>query len=92
MDILERFKPSDPSQTLLLLPSFIIGTACFLPEQQERIRAAIRCVRGYTGLRNGDLALKVLEEIWRLMSQGEWERVWDWAGVANGMGVKVVPA
>ncbi|KAK3990876.1 fungal-specific transcription factor domain-containing protein [Cladorrhinum sp. PSN332] len=92
LEILESFKPSDPSQTLLLLPCFVIGTACFVPEQQERIRAAIKCVRGYTGLRNGDLVLKVLEEVWRLMGEGEWERVWDWGGVARGMGVRVVPA
>ncbi|KAK4226662.1 fungal-specific transcription factor domain-containing protein [Podospora fimiseda] len=92
LQILESFKPSDPSQTLLLLPCFVIGTACFVPEQQERIRAAVKCVKGYTGLRNGNLVLKVLEEVWRLMGEGEWERVWDWAGVARGMGIRVLPA
>ncbi len=32
LTILDTFKPSDPSQTLLLLPCFVIGTACFHPE------------------------------------------------------------
>ena len=90
--LLETFKPSDPCQTLLLLPCFLIGTACFSTEQQRRVRAAIRAVRGYTGLRNTDRAAEVLEEVWRLMGRGEWDRVWDWPGVAGGLGLDFIPA
>ncbi|KXX78917.1 Transcriptional regulatory protein moc3 [Madurella mycetomatis] len=90
--ILETFKPSDPSQTLLLLPCFVIGTVCFSPSQQERVRAAIRTVRGYTGLRNADRVVDVLEEVWRLMETGEWVAVWDWAGVAHSLGLDFIPA
>ncbi|KAK4192315.1 fungal-specific transcription factor domain-containing protein [Podospora australis] len=90
--ILESFKPSDPCQTLLLLPCFVVGTACFTPDLQDRVRAAIKAVRGYTGLRNTDCVLKVLEEVWRLMEKGDWEAVWDWAGVASGLGLDFIPA
>ncbi|KAJ3520375.1 hypothetical protein NM208_g13733 [Fusarium decemcellulare] len=38
LTILESFKPSDPAQTLLLIPCLVIGTACFEPAQRERIR------------------------------------------------------
>ncbi|KAK0721554.1 hypothetical protein B0T21DRAFT_414730 [Apiosordaria backusii] len=92
LDILDTFKPSDPSQTLLLLPCFVIGTVCFKPRQQERIRAAIRSVRGYTGLRNADRVVQVLEEVWRLMELGEWVQVWDWGRVAKEMGLDFIPA
>ncbi|KAK4653742.1 hypothetical protein QC762_509700 [Podospora pseudocomata] len=92
LDILDTFKPSDPSQTLLLLPCFVIGTVCFKPRQQERIRAAIKSVRGYTGLRNADRVVEVLEEVWRLMEMGEWVRVWDWGRVAKDMGLDFIPA
>ncbi|KAI1822220.1 fungal-specific transcription factor domain-containing protein [Xylaria intraflava] len=85
--ILDSFKPSDPVQTLLLVPCLIIGCASFAPSQQDRVRAAVRTVRGYTGLRNCDRVTEVLEEVWRLMARAEWARVWDWQGVARGMGL-----
>lgn len=87
LSILEDFKPSDPAQRLLLIPCLILGTACFGPEQQERVRRAVRSVRGFTGLRNCDLVSGVLEEVWGLMASGEWGRVWDWEEVARRMGV-----
>ena len=87
LTIIESFKPSDPAQTLLLIPSLVLGTACVSPGQQERIRAAVKCVKGYTGLRNCNLVLEVLEEVWRLMGRGEWMSVWDWQGVARSVGL-----
>ncbi|CAJ0555135.1 Ff.00g052000.m01.CDS01 [Fusarium sp. VM40] len=83
--ILESFKPSDPSQTLLLIPCLIIGTACFEGAQQERIRTAVRAVRGYTGLRNCERVMELLEKVWVGMGQGDWVSVWDWQGIARRM-------
>jgi hypothetical protein len=90
--LLELFKPSDPCQRLLLLPCFLVGTACFSPAQQRRVRAAIRTVRGYTGLRNADRVAELLEEVWRLMAAGDWVAAWDWAGVAQRMELDFIPA
>ncbi|KAL7951731.1 fungal-specific transcription factor domain-containing protein [Trichoderma barbatum] len=87
LGLLETFKPSDPSQTLLLIPCLVIGTACFEPDQRYRIRAAVRAVRGYTGLKNCDRVLELLEEVWALMEQGDWVAVWDWQRVARRMGL-----
>jgi hypothetical protein len=83
--ILESFGPSDPVQTLLLIPCLMIGTSCFMKAQQERTRAAIRAVKGYTGFRNCDRVVEVLEEVWSLMDKGDWVSVWDWQGVASRM-------
>ncbi|KAF4986615.1 hypothetical protein FGRMN_10751 [Fusarium graminum] len=85
LTILESFKPSDPSQTLLLIPCLVIGTACFEGVQQERIRAAVRAVRGYTGLRNCERVMELLEKVWAGMEQGDWVSVWDWQGIARRM-------
>ncbi|RYP53088.1 hypothetical protein DL768_001865 [Monosporascus sp. mg162] len=85
LDIIGSFKPSDPVQTLLLVPCLIIGCASFAPDQRGRIRVAVRAVRGYTGLRNCELVLEVLEEVWKLMDVGDWARVWDWQGVARSL-------
>jgi hypothetical protein len=90
--LLESFKSSDSCQTLLLLPCFLVGTACFSPAQQKRVRAAIRTVRGYTGLRNADRAAEVLDEVWRLMEAGNWIAAWDWPGVADRLGLDFIPA
>ncbi|SPO07608.1 related to C6 zink-finger protein PRO1A [Cephalotrichum gorgonifer] len=87
LSLLETFKPSDPSQRLLLIPCLILGTACFTPEQQGKVRRAVRAVRGYTGMGNCDLVLVLLEEVWRSMGRGEWMRVWDWEGIARELGV-----
>ena len=85
LQILESFKASDPVQTLLLIPCMVIGTACFDEDQQGRLRTAVKAVKGYTGLRNCDRVLEVLEEVWSLMSQEDWVNVWDWQGVARKM-------
>ncbi|KAF7562372.1 hypothetical protein G7046_g1733 [Stylonectria norvegica] len=85
--IFESFSPSDPAQTLLLIPCLLIGTACFDSVQQERIRNTIKAVRGYTGLRNADRASELLEEVWARMEQGDWVSVWDWQGTARRMGL-----
>ncbi|KAI8628129.1 hypothetical protein F5Y19DRAFT_465435 [Xylariaceae sp. FL1651] len=85
--ILDSFKASEPVQTLLLVPCLVIGCASFAPAQQDRVRTAVRTVRGYTGMRNCDRVAEVLEEVWRLMARGEWARVWDWQGVARSMGL-----
>jgi hypothetical protein len=87
LTILESFSPSDPVQTLLLIPCLVIGTSCFATAQQERIRAAVKAVKGYTGLRNCDRVGEVLEEIWALMEKGDWIAVWDWQSVARRMGL-----
>lgn len=92
LGIMESFKPSDPCQTLLLLPCFIIGTACFTTAHQDRMRAALKTVKGYTGLRNSDRTLEVLEHVWQLMECGDWAAVWDWPRVAQGLGLDFIPA
>lgn len=90
--ILEPFKPSDPAQTLLLIPCLIIGTACFEAAQRGRIRYAIRVVRGYTDLGNCDRVRELLEKVWSLMDEGDWLSVWDWQGVARQMGLDFICA
>lgn len=87
LTLLETFKLSDPSQRLLLIPCLLLGTACFDATQQGRVRKAVGRVKGYTGLRNCDLLVGVLEGVWGAMGRGEWRGVWEWEGVAREMGV-----
>ncbi|KAH7029290.1 fungal-specific transcription factor domain-containing protein [Microdochium trichocladiopsis] len=83
--IMVSLDSKDPCQRLLLIPALVIGTACFAPSQRDKVRVAVRRIRQYTGLRNCDRVLEVLQEVWRLMEYGDWARVWDWQGVARSM-------
>ncbi|CAK7227615.1 hypothetical protein SCUCBS95973_006602 [Sporothrix curviconia] len=87
LNLIEGFLPSDPAQTLLLLPCVVIGTACYAEDNREQIRNAIRVVHGYTGLRNTITALEVLTEVWRLHDAGDYLGAWDWQAVAHSLGV-----
>ena len=86
IEMLAQFKPSDPSQTLILAPAFVIGCAAFEERQREPIRKAIRVVKEYMQYKNSDCVLKVLEEVWRLMDAKS-EESWDWQMIAHKMGM-----
>ncbi|KAK3371247.1 fungal-specific transcription factor domain-containing protein [Lasiosphaeria ovina] len=90
--LLKNLRPNDPSQRLLLLPCFIIGTASVAQEHQGAVRIAIKTIKGYTGMRNADTVMGVLEKVWQLMSAGEWLAVWDWPEVAHKMELDFIPA
>ncbi|CAK7269027.1 hypothetical protein SEPCBS119000_003359 [Sporothrix epigloea] len=85
--LLESFPPSDPSQTLLLLPCVVIGAACYSKDSRDRISNAICVVHGYTGLHNTTKALKVLATVWQLHDAGDHLGAWDWQAVAHSLGV-----
>ncbi|KAK3336951.1 hypothetical protein B0T19DRAFT_471942 [Cercophora scortea] len=61
-------------------------------EHQDAIRIAIKTLKEYTGMRNADQAMSVLEEVWRLMTVGEWLAVWDWPEVVRQMDIDFIPA
>lgn len=86
LKILAQFGPNDPSQTLLLVPTFIIGCAAFKPEQRDPIRKSIATIKEYTGMANSDRYMQVLEEVWKLMDEKS-EKSWDWQRVAHSIGV-----
>lgn len=83
LNCLDSFKPSDPCQTLLLIPCLILGTVCFHPSQRERIKNSVRAVKGYTGLRNCDRVLELLARVWERMDAGDHRAAWDWQSLAG---------
>lgn len=90
LNIFETFSTSEPAQTLLLIPCMLVGIACFATEQRDRLRKALKAVRGYTGLRNCDRIAELLEAVWALMDEGDWVAVWDWQGVAQRLGIDIL--
>jgi hypothetical protein len=82
LTLLKSFPPKDPVQTLLLPPTFIIGCGAFDPAQRGLVRSSIHTIKEYTALKETDIALGVLEQIWKYMDQGD-ERSWDWQNIAH---------
>jgi hypothetical protein len=85
IEILKLFPARSQIQTLLLSPTFLIGCAAFDPAQRGPIRQSIANIKAYTHLKNTDLALEVLEQVWKYMDDKD-ERSWDWQSVAHSMG------
>lgn len=84
---LKSIPPQNPNQTVLLMPTFIIGCAAFEPEQREVIRECIATIYEYTHLKNSLRTLEVLERVWKYMDEGRVE-CWDWQGVARELGIQ----
>lgn len=80
--LLQAFPSDDKRLTLLLMPAFIIGCAAFLDHQRRMIREKIINIRAYTGLRNADLTLDVLDAVWSAMDKKD-EASWDWQTLAD---------
>lgn len=85
LKLFELIPRDDVAQTALLSPAFVIGCAAFQANQQARIREVVRKIRTYTGMKNADVALQVLEEVWRKMNSGQ--DSWDWQHIAHSMGI-----
>jgi hypothetical protein len=84
IDLLASFPASDQVQTLLLPPAFVIGCAAFDAAHRGPVRTAIQKIRGFTGLKNADQALGILERIWGYMDKSD-ERSGDWQAVMRDM-------
>ncbi|RAL62056.1 hypothetical protein DID88_002543 [Monilinia fructigena] len=52
----------------------------------KQMMKAIGVVKAYMEYRNSDAALRVLEEVWKLMDNQD-ERSWDWQSLAHNMGM-----
>ncbi|GAB1318704.1 hypothetical protein MFIFM68171_08914 [Madurella fahalii] len=65
---------------------------CCESAHQDAVRIAIKTLKGYTGMRNADKFMSVLEEVWQLMSVGEWLAVWGWPEVACKIDLDFIPA
>jgi hypothetical protein len=82
--LLKSFLPKNLVQTLLLALTFIIGYGAVDLTQRCLVRSSIYTIKEYTGLKDTDLALKVLEQLWRYTDQED-ERSWDWQRIAHEM-------
>lgn len=80
-----RQLPSDAgTQSILLMPLFLLGCAAFKPEQRPEIRQAFEGLIAYSNLGNIKPAREIVEKVWEMMDAGD-ESSWDWETIIKNM-------
>lgn len=74
------------TQSILLMPLFLLGCAAFEKEQRPAISEAFERLRSWSGLGNIGYAREIVGEVWGLMDEGREEETWDWEGIIKGRG------
>lgn len=78
--------PSDSAtQSILLMPLFLLGCAAFEPSQRPHITDRFKSLYEYSGLGNILAAHEAVEKVWQLMDAGD-ENSWDWETILHNMG------
>jgi len=78
--------PDGSTQSILLMPLFLLGCAAFEPGQRPEISAAFTRLQEWSGLGNISYAKEIVEQIWGMMDEGREEETWDWEGIIAGRG------
>ncbi|KAK0255236.1 hypothetical protein LTR29_017030 [Friedmanniomyces endolithicus] len=66
------------TQSILLMPLFLLGCAAFQPDQRPEISEAFQRLQSWSSLGNIRYAREIVEEVWRMMDEGMEEETWDW--------------
>lgn len=82
---LQQLPANSSTQSILLMPLFLLGCAAFEEEQRPHIREALDSLHAYSSLGNIKHAKEIVERIWVMMDDGN-EESWDWETVMHNMG------
>lgn len=78
--------PDGSTQSILLMPLFLLGCAAFEPSQRPEITQAFQDLQDWSQLGNIKYARQVVEEIWEMMDQGNEAETWDWETIIANKG------
>jgi len=74
------------TQSILLMPLFLLGCAAFEPSQRPEITCRFRTLHQWSRLGNIIPAHQVVEKIWELMDAKDEDLSWDWERIIQQMG------
>ncbi|EMC95626.1 hypothetical protein BAUCODRAFT_70890 [Baudoinia panamericana UAMH 10762] len=74
------------TQSILLMPLFLLGCAAFEPNQRPEIRQAFERLQKWSSLGNIKYAYTIVEQVWEMMDQGKEEETWDWESIIANRG------
>ncbi|KAI6789186.1 hypothetical protein KC367_g1348 [Hortaea werneckii] len=66
------------TQSILLMPLFLLGCAAFEPSQRPEISDAFSRLQQWSSLGNIKYARMIVEQIWQMMDEGREAETWDW--------------
>ncbi|KAI9837822.1 MAG: hypothetical protein M1819_006756 [Sarea resinae] len=85
LDYLRELPADSSTQSVLLMPLFLLGCAAFDPAQRPDIRQAFEDLQVYSNLGNIKPARKIVELVWEKMD-AEDESSWDWETIIKEAG------
>ncbi|PUU72698.1 fungal-specific transcription factor domain-domain-containing protein [Tuber borchii] len=86
LQYLRHLPENSGTQSILLMPLFILGCAAFDPSQRPEISRRFQGLHEYSRLGNIVTAHEVVKKIWELMDQKDEEKSWDWEKIIKEMG------
>ncbi|KZF21761.1 hypothetical protein L228DRAFT_159356 [Xylona heveae TC161] len=85
LDYLRQLPRDASTQSVLLMPLFLLGCAAFDPAQRPEIRTAFQGLEAYSNLGNIKPAREVMELVWQKMDLGDGSS-WDWETIIQEKG------
>jgi Fungal specific transcription factor domain len=80
-----RQLPTDSSsQSIVLMPLFILGCSAFEAEQRPETSQAFDTLQAYSNLGNVGYAKTIVERVWELIDASD-ESSWDWESIIKDM-------
>lgn len=71
------------TQSILLMPLFLLGCSAFHEEHRPEIKKRFEGLHKWSGLGNINPAFEVVQEVWKYMDAGDDERSWDWEQIMH---------
>jgi hypothetical protein len=86
LSYLRHLPEQSGTQSILLLPLFILGCAAFDPAQRPEIEKRFQGLKSWSKLGNILPAFEVVQKLWELMDAGNEDMSWDWETIIERMG------
>ncbi|KAI9787624.1 MAG: hypothetical protein M1839_000155 [Geoglossum umbratile] len=84
LEYLRELPSNSSTQSVLLMPLFMLGCAAFEPGHRPEISRGFDSIKNYSNLGNIEPARQVVERVWELIDAGD-ERSWDWETIMQNM-------
>jgi len=85
LEYLRQLPKDGSTQSILLMPLFLLGCAAFSPSQRPDICTAFDGLQAYSNLGNIKYARIIVEKVWEMIDAGD-ENSWDWETIIQNQG------
>jgi hypothetical protein len=85
LEFLRQLPEDSSTQSILLMPVFLLGCAAFEQYQRPDIEKAFDALQAYSNLGNIKYTRIIVEKVWEMMDSGN-EESWDWESIILNQG------